>query len=132
VRAARVRANSPATSVRGRPDGAERAEVVAGDDRDEVVAGIDAIDVTAHFGLVHDVVVVERGEVHQFEGDAPSRSSVVATRALVVARRIERTIASTQTYLAQSKVALASLPSAKLRDAFVSLIESLLEDLPTY
>ena len=54
-------------------------------------------------------------------------------RKLVVATAgIERTIASTQTYLAQSKVALASLPSAKLRDAFVSLIESLLEDLPTY
>jgi heptaprenyl diphosphate synthase len=54
-------------------------------------------------------------------------------RKLVVATDgIERTIAAAQTYLAQAHVALASLPSAQLRAGFASLIESLLEDLPTY
>ena len=54
-------------------------------------------------------------------------------RKLVVATDgIERTIAAAQTYLAQARVALASLPSAQLRAGFTSLIESLLEDLPTY
>ncbi len=54
-------------------------------------------------------------------------------RKLVVATDgIERTIAAAQTYLAQARVALASLPSAQLRAGFASLIESLLEDLPTY
>jgi geranylgeranyl pyrophosphate synthase len=54
-------------------------------------------------------------------------------RKLVVATDgIERTITSAQTYLAQAHVALASLPSAALRKGFGSLIESLLEDLPTY
>jgi len=54
-------------------------------------------------------------------------------RKLVVATDgIERTIAAAQTYLAQAHVALASLPSAQLRSGFASLIESLLEDLPTY
>ena len=43
-------------------------QVVAGDDGDQVaVAGVHAVDVAADLGLVHDVVVVERGEVHQLE-----------------------------------------------------------------
>ena len=54
-------------------------------------------------------------------------------RKLVVATDgIERTIASAQSYLAQAHVTLKSLPSAALRDGFASLIESLLEDLPSY
>jgi heptaprenyl diphosphate synthase len=54
-------------------------------------------------------------------------------RKLVVATDgIERTINSAQTYLAQAHVVLATLPSAQLRTGFASLIESLLEDLPTY
>jgi heptaprenyl diphosphate synthase len=54
-------------------------------------------------------------------------------RKLVVATDgIERTTVAAQTYLAQAHVALASLPSAQLRSGFASLIESLLEDLPTY
>jgi len=54
-------------------------------------------------------------------------------RKLVVATDgIERTIASAETFLAQAHVALNALPSQKLRNGFASLIESLLEDLPTY
>jgi heptaprenyl diphosphate synthase len=54
-------------------------------------------------------------------------------RKLVVATDgIERTIAAAQTYLAQSYDALKVLPSVPLRSGFASLIESLLEDLPTY
>ena len=54
-------------------------------------------------------------------------------RKLVVATDgIERTIASAQTYLVQAHAALKEIPSAGLRDGFASLIESLLEDLPTY
>jgi len=54
-------------------------------------------------------------------------------RKLVVATDgIERTITSAQTFLAQAHVALNTLPGEKLRNGLSSLIESLLEDLPTY
>jgi heptaprenyl diphosphate synthase len=66
------------------------------------------------------------GAVLDDEDRERARKLVVATDG------IERTIASAQTYLAQAHVALATLPSARLRAGFASLIESLLEDLPTY
>ena len=54
-------------------------------------------------------------------------------RKLVVATDgIERTIASAQTYLARAHEALRTLPGDSLRRGFASLIESLLEDLPSY
>jgi heptaprenyl diphosphate synthase len=66
------------------------------------------------------------GAVLDDEDRERARKLVVATDG------IERTIASAQTYLAQSHVSLARLPGVQLRDGFASLIESLLEDLPTY
>jgi geranylgeranyl pyrophosphate synthase len=66
------------------------------------------------------------GAVLDDEDRERARKLVVATDG------IERTIAAAQTYLAQAHVALATLPSARVRDGFGSLIESLLEDLPTY
>jgi heptaprenyl diphosphate synthase len=66
------------------------------------------------------------GAVLDDEDRERARKLVVATDG------IERTIASAQTYLAQSQLALESLPSAQLRNGFASLIESLLEDLPSY
>ena len=50
------------------------------------VAGVDAVDVAADLGLVHDVVVVERGEVHQFQGDA-AEQVLVGAGALAAGRR---------------------------------------------
>ncbi len=47
-------------------------EEVAGHDGDEVAeAGVDALHVAAHQGLVHDVVVVERGQVDELDGHRP-------------------------------------------------------------
>jgi heptaprenyl diphosphate synthase len=66
------------------------------------------------------------GAVLDDEDRERARKLVVATDG------IERTIASAETYLAEARVALATLPSAQLRNGFASLIESLLEDLPTY
>ena len=66
------------------------------------------------------------GAVLDDEDRERARKLVVATDG------IERTIASAETYLAQSHLALAKLPSEPLRRGFASLIESLLEDLPTY
>jgi heptaprenyl diphosphate synthase len=66
------------------------------------------------------------GAVLDDEDRERARKLVVATDG------IERTIASAETYLAQSREALTRLPSEQLRDGFTSLIESLLEDLPTY
>jgi heptaprenyl diphosphate synthase len=66
------------------------------------------------------------GAVLDDEDRERARKLVVATDG------IERTIASAETYLAQAHVALAKLPSEQLRHGFASLIESLLEDLPTY
>jgi hypothetical protein len=41
-------------------------EDVAGEDGDGVVpAGVDALGAAPHGRLVHDIVVVERGEVHE-------------------------------------------------------------------
>jgi geranylgeranyl pyrophosphate synthase len=66
------------------------------------------------------------GAVLDDEDRERARKLVVATDG------IERTIASAQTYLTQAHDALKDLPSAALRTGFASLIESLLEDLPTY
>ena len=45
-------------------------QVVAGEDRLEVAPpGVDALDGAAGVGVVHDVVVVERAEVHQLHRD---------------------------------------------------------------
>ena len=66
------------------------------------------------------------GAVLDDEDRERARKLVVATDG------IERTIASAETYLAQAHVALTKLPSEQLRNGFASLIESLLEDLPTY
>ena len=66
------------------------------------------------------------GAVLDDEDRERARKLVVATDG------IERTIASAQTYLAQAHVALDErCPSQQLRDGFASLIESLLEDLPS-
>ncbi|MGB8195745.1 MAG: polyprenyl synthetase family protein [Acidimicrobiales bacterium] len=66
------------------------------------------------------------GAVLDDEDRERARKLVVATDG------IERTIVAAETYLAQAHVALATLPSEQLRNGFGSLIESLLEDLPTY
>ena len=61
-------------------------EVVARDDGDEVaVPSVHALDVAADLGLVHDVVVVEGGDVHQLERDA-AHEVVVGRRALAARR----------------------------------------------
>ena len=45
-------------------------QVVAAHDGDGVaVTGVDRVHVAPDLGLVHDVVVVERGQVHQFHRD---------------------------------------------------------------
>jgi geranylgeranyl pyrophosphate synthase len=66
------------------------------------------------------------GAVLEDEDRERARKLVVATDG------IERTIGSAQTYLVQAREALTTLPSEALRRGFASLIESLLEDLPTY
>jgi heptaprenyl diphosphate synthase len=66
------------------------------------------------------------GAVLDDEDRERARKLVVATDG------IERTIASAQTYLVQAHATLQRLPSAALRDGFASLIDSLLEDLPSY
>ena len=55
---------------------------VAGEDRREVApAGVDALDAAAGGGLVDDVVVVERAQVHELDGDAaPDRRRRCAGR----------------------------------------------------
>ena len=68
-----VAASSPATSVPS--DGGDLRRLgqqeVAGEDGLEVApAGVDALDGAAGGGLVHDVVVVERAEVDELDGDA--------------------------------------------------------------
>ena len=66
------------------------------------------------------------GSILDDEDRERARKLVVATDG------VERTIAAAQTYLVQAHDALRQIPSAGLRDGFASLIESLLEDLPTY
>jgi heptaprenyl diphosphate synthase len=66
------------------------------------------------------------GAVLDDEDRERARKLVIATDG------IERTIAAAQTYLARAQVALNELPHEELRRGFSSLIESLLEDLPTY
>ena len=57
---------------RGGDLGRAGQEEVAGHDGDEVAEpGVDALDVAAHQGLVHDVVVVERGQVDELDGHRP-------------------------------------------------------------
>jgi heptaprenyl diphosphate synthase len=54
-------------------------------------------------------------------------------RKLVVATDgIERTVSAAQQFLAEARTALSVVPSAGLRAGFDSLIDSLLEDLPSY
>jgi heptaprenyl diphosphate synthase len=76
--------------------------------------------------LVGDELRGVLGAVLDDEDRERARKLVVATNG------IERTIASAQTYLAQSRTALQTLPSEQLRNGFASLIEYLLEDLPSY
>jgi heptaprenyl diphosphate synthase len=66
------------------------------------------------------------GVILEDEDRERARKLVVATDG------IERTIAAAQTYLVQAHDALRQIPGVGLRDGFASLIESLLEDLPTY
>ena len=57
---------------RGGDLGRAGQEEVAGHDGHEVAeAGVDALDVAAHQRLVHDVVVVERGEVDELHRHRP-------------------------------------------------------------
>ena len=54
-------------------------------------------------------------------------------RKLVVATDgVAQTVAAAQDFLAKGHAALALLPEASLRDAFGSLIDSLIEELPNY
>ena len=76
--------------------------------------------------LVGDELRGVLGAVLDDEDRERARKLVVATDG------IERTIASAQTYLTQAHDTLKELPSQPLRTGFASLIESLLEDLPTY
>ena len=57
---------------RGGDLGRAGQEEVAGHDGHEVApAGVHALDVAPHGGLVHDVVVVERGQVDELDGHRP-------------------------------------------------------------
>jgi heptaprenyl diphosphate synthase len=66
------------------------------------------------------------GHVLDDEDRERARKLVVATDG------IERTITAAQGFLAQAHVALNNVSDDALRDGFSSLIESLLEDLPSY
>ena len=66
------------------------------------------------------------GAVLDDEDRERARKLVVATDG------IERSIASAQTYLGRAHDALRVLPSEPLRRGFATLIDSLLEDLPSY
>jgi heptaprenyl diphosphate synthase len=55
-----------------------------------------------------------------------------ARKFVVATDGIERTIVAAQTYLQQAHAALDAVPSQELRRGFSSLIESLLEDLPSF
>ncbi len=66
------------------------------------------------------------GHVLDDEDRERARKLVVATDG------IERTIAAAQSFLAQAHVALNNVSDDALRNGFSSLIESLLEDLPSY
>ena len=66
------------------------------------------------------------GEVLDDEDRERARKLVVATNG------VAQTIAAAQGFLDQAHRALSVVPSAGLRDGFNSLIESLLEDLPSY
>ena len=57
---------------RGGDLGRAGQQEVAGHDGDEVAeTGVDALHVAPHEGLVHHVVVVERGQVHELDGHRP-------------------------------------------------------------
>ena len=83
---------------RGGDLGRAGQEEVAGHDGDEVApAGVDALHVAAHQGLVHDVVVVERGQVDELDrhrplqvvgGGRPGDPPVAAARARPGRRRL--------------------------------------------
>jgi heptaprenyl diphosphate synthase len=66
------------------------------------------------------------GAVLDVEDRERARKLVVATDG------VERTLATAHTYVAQAHDALSDVPSESLRRGFASLIDSLLEDLPTY
>jgi heptaprenyl diphosphate synthase len=66
------------------------------------------------------------GEVLDDDGRERARKLVVATDG------VRQTVAAAQDYLARGHESLAMLPNESLRSAFGSLIDSLLEDLPTY
>ena len=66
------------------------------------------------------------GEPLDDEDRERARKLVVATDG------VERTLAAATIYLERADVALATLPSDRLRRGFASLITSLLEDLPAY
>jgi heptaprenyl diphosphate synthase len=66
------------------------------------------------------------GHVLDDEDRERARKLVVATDG------IERTVAAAQSFLAQAHVALNNVSDDALRNGFSSLIESLLEDLPSY
>ena len=66
------------------------------------------------------------GEVLDDEDRERARKLVVATDG------VEQTIAAAQRFLAQAHSALEVVPNESLRAGFNSLIESLLEDLPSY
>ena len=75
---------------------------------------------------VGDELRVILGEVLDDEDRERARKLVVATNG------VAQTIAAAQGFLDQAHSALSVVPSAGLRDGFNSLIESLLEDLPSY
>ena len=55
-----------------------------------------------------------------------------ARKLVVASDGIDRTVRAAQRFLDQANVALAQIPSERLRAGFGSLIASLLEDLPGY
>jgi heptaprenyl diphosphate synthase len=66
------------------------------------------------------------GGILEDEDRERARKLVIATDG------IERTVASAEVYLAEARDALQRLPSERLRAGFTALLESQLEDLPTY
>ena len=66
------------------------------------------------------------GRILDDEDRERARKLVVATDG------IEKTVAAAQRFLVEARHSLAEVPHAPLRAGFTSLIESLLEDLPSY
>ena len=96
----------------------------------------DILDVTAvdnELGKPAGQDPIVGDELRSILGTALNDADRERARKLVVATDgIDRTILAAQSFLGQALETLATLPSEALRNGFGSLIESLLEDLPSH